>query len=176
MLRTSELFVASSHTFLLKFDHTSFLRTWEMELWKRFILCPVQPMRDSLPTLFLSMFTRFVLATHKRTHSVAALNRRLYSPTVVKSINTQTRQFGSSPRKPTKPDDVIRGRRIEATRMIVIDVDGSNLGVMNKKSALRLAEEKHLELVQVRSIHLAQHIVTLHLFRCVRQRRKLCVV
>ena len=136
-------------------------------------------MRDILPTLFLSMFTRFVLATHKRTHSVAALNRRLCSslfPTVVKSINTQTRQFGSSPRKPTKPDDVIRGRRIEATRMIVIDVDGSNLGVMNKKSALRLAEEKHLELVQVRSIHLGQHIILLHLFRCVRQRRKLCVV
>ena len=36
-----------------------------------------------------------------------------------------------------------------ATQMLVIDEDGSNLGVMDKKAALRMAEQKNLELVQV---------------------------
>lgn len=61
--------------------------------------------------------------------------------------------------------------------MTVIDEDGINLGIMNKKAALRLAEEKHLELIQV-SCHLAGHTLfkLLQLFRCIRVSRRLCVV
>ena len=56
---------------------------------------------------------------------------------------------GRSFHKNSRADDRKRGKRITAKQMLVIDEDGRSLGVMDKRVALRVAEEKALELVQV---------------------------
>ena len=104
--------------------------------------------------IILSMSTRCVPTTHKRTQSVAALNSRFYSSIYVNLSSviqpegtiTQTRQYVSHLRRPNRTDDMRRGRRIMATQWLLLDEDGSNLGV--RQESLRMVEQKNLELVQ----------------------------
>lgn len=63
---------------------------------------------------------------------------------------THVREYGSMPkRRPARAEEVRKGHRITAGQMLVIGEDGSNFGLMKKRDALRLADEKDLELVQV---------------------------
>ena len=75
------------------------------------------------------------------------LNRKPFIP---RCFNSQlTVRMYSRLQSNLQSSDVKRGRRIKSKSVLLIDESGTNLGIMDTKVAIQMAQAKGLELIQV---------------------------